>query len=119
MITGKTFYAVDTCEEPNYYSEKYTESKFILQIYSDDTFTDEIEKRTYLIKELTDDNFILVKDDVEYICALGYEYLTDSKKVTEITLDCLGDNDDEDFFLIAPAYPTKELAIKNKNTDCD
>jgi len=119
LITNKTFYAVDTCKDPNYFSEKYTSSKLTLQTYSDDNFTDEVEKRIYSIKEFTNDDLILVRDNIEYTCGIDYDYLTDSKKITEMALHCDSDNVNADNLPYVVVYPTKELAIKNKNTECD
>jgi len=118
-VSNKTFYADNTCEDPSYFSEKYTDSEFILKSFSDDNFTNEVETKTYSIKEFTDDDLILLKDGIEYTCGIDYEYATDTNKITEISINCDSDNVNADIMPFLVAYPTKELAIKNKNTQCN
>ena len=117
LLDGKTFYEASECKDPNYYTHKITKDGYIQKSYSDSDFTNKVGAKVYSIKTFTKEDLELTRDGIDYICDTSLEY-DDSDNVSELGLDCHGDAEEsEDVFFLA-AYPTKELAVKNIDTDC-
>ena len=118
LIDGKTFYEATECKDPNYYTHKISKNGYIQTSYSDSNFTDYVSRKSYSVKTFSKDDITLVKNNIEYLCDVDYEYDTDKNEITKLGLNCTSEKpDSEDVFFMA-AYPTKELAVKNKDTDC-
>ena len=116
-IEGKTFYEASACKEPNYYSYKIDKSALIQKAYSDSNFSQVEYSKNYSVKTFNSDDISLVKNGIEYFCEVDYD--VDNNKVTQLGLNCSSENENsEDLFFLA-AYPTKELALKNKETKCN
>ena len=118
-IDGKTFYEATECKDPMYYSHKLSKDGYIQTSYNDSNFTDKVNTTNYSVKTFEKEDITLVKDGIEYICEVDYEYDTETKEITELGLDCKNEAPDSEDILFLAAYPTKELAIKNKDTDCE
>lgn len=116
-IEGKTFYEASACKEPNYYSYKIDKLALIQKAYSDSNFSQVEYSKSYSVKTFNNDDISLVKNSIEYLCEVDYD--VDNNKVSRLGLSCSSENENsEDLFFLA-AYPTKELALKNKETNCN
>ncbi len=121
LVENKTFYSVDECSDPQYYTISFIDGHLDYISYNDSDFTEQIDMHSYPLTQFSEDNIAISRDGVESICDSSYTYDKNSEDpISDLMLHCHNDDDpDAVELLFTNGYPNMEEAKENKNSNCN
>ena len=113
ILTQNSWYNSNSCDNS---SKIYTFDNVNINInsYQDEEFNISDTNYSYNIINYTDGGVDIKIGEKEYSCLTSYE----SPNTTNIHMQCVNINDDSDMEYIFTIWNSKNLAIQNKESDC-